>query len=204
MDKKTYLMNHKKWKMSGFSGQKWVQAKEEIEGFIQLLKDEGCTSYLEIGCLYGDNWHAVGMALPEGSKLVAVDLPGAAAGMKSKRNPDSDTYLKRAGEDLCKHNRDAHVIIGDSQDAKVVSRVATLAPFDAIFIDGDHTRDGVRSDLANYGPMARIVAFHDIYTKKKEDWKCQVMPTFKAFAKDRRSCEFAYDKLRSGIGVVWT
>jgi len=196
-------MDRKNWRMSGFSGKKWVQNKEEIQGFIKLLQDEGCTSYLEIGCLYGDNWHAVGMALPKGSKLVAVDLPAHNAGMKSKRNQDSVGYLKRAGEDLRKHGRDAHVIIGDSHDESIVSQVAALAPFDAIFIDADHTERGVRLDLANYGPMARIIGFHDIYTKKKREWTCQVMPTFKAFAEGKRSCEFAYDKSRGGIGVVW-
>jgi cephalosporin hydroxylase len=196
-------MNHKEWKMSGFSGKKWIQSEKEIKPFIKLLKHEGCTSYLEIGSFYGDNWHAVGMALPEGSKLVAVDLPGFNAGMKTDRNPDTAIYLERAAEDLRKHNRNAHVIIGNSQDPKIVSQVAALAPFDAVFIDGDHTEHGVRSDLMNYGPMAKIIAFHDIYTKKKQEWKCQVMPTFKEFAKGRRSCEFAYDKLRNGIGVVW-
>jgi len=196
-------MAHKNFKMSGFSGKKWIQAKEEIEGFIRLLKEEGCTSYLEIGCLYGDNWHAVGMALPEGSKLVGVDLPGLNAGMKSTRNPDSDIYLKRAGEDLRKHGRNAHVIIGNSQEPETISQVAALAPFDAIFIDGDHSEYGVRADIANYAPMGKIIAFHDLYTKKKQEWMCQVMPTFKAFAKGKRSCEFAYYD-RGGIGVVWT
>jgi len=156
----------------------------------------------EIGCRYGDTWHAVGMALPEGSKLVGVDLPGAKSGMKNKGgHRNSSIYLKRAGKDLRKHGRNAHVIIGDSQEQKTISRVAALAPFDALLIDGDHTENGVRKDLANYGPMAKIVAFHDICGKGQ--WAVQIRPIFKAFAKGRRAGKFVHDGLRRGIGVVW-
>ena len=35
-------------------------------------------------------------------------------------------------------------------------------PYDLVFIDGDHSPAGVRADWQNYGPMARLVAFHDI------------------------------------------
>ena len=186
----------------GFSGQAWPQYQEEIQGFIQVLKDEGCTSYLEIGCRYGDTWHAVGMALPEGSTLVAVDLPGAKSGMKNKgSHQNSGIYLKRAEKDLRKHGRDAHVIIGDSQEEETIAKVAALAPFDAVLLDGDHTERGVRKDLANYEPMAKIIAFHDIAGKGK--WAQQIRPIFKEFADGKKSVKFVQDGLRRGIGVVW-
>ena len=159
----------------GFSGKPWPQYQKEIQGFIQLLLDEGCKSYLEIGCRYGDTWHAVGMALPKHSKLVAVDLPGAKSGQKHKGgHQNSFIYLKRAKKDLQRHNRDAHVIIGDSQDKIIIGTVKWFAPFDAILIDGDHTANGVRQDLENYGPMAKFVAFHDIVGTGK--WARQIRP----------------------------
>ena len=189
--------------INGFSGRPWPQYQKEIKGFIQLLKDEGCTSYLEVGCRYGDTWHAIGMSLPEGSKLVACDLPGAKSGQKHKGcHQNSGIYLKRAGKDLCKHGQNAHVIIGDSQDQETITKVATLAPFDIILIDGDHTANGVRTDLENYGPMARMVAFHDICGTGK--WARQIRPIFEKFGKGKKSIEFAHDGLRRGIGVVWT
>ena len=186
----------------GFSRHPWPQYQQEVKGFIQLLLDEGCTSYLEIGCRYGDTWHAVGMALPKGSRLVAVDLPGAKSGFKKKGgHQNSGIYLKRAGKDLKKHGREAVVIIGDSQEKETISMVATLAPFDAVLIDGDHTREGVNKDLENYGPMARMIAFHDICGTGK--WARQIRPIFEEFAKGKKSVKFEYDGLRRGIGVVW-
>lgn len=38
-------------------------------------------------------------------------------------------------------------------------------PVDFLFVDGDHTREGVARDFADYGPLVRsggIIAFHDI------------------------------------------
>ena len=76
------------------------------------------------------------------------------------------------------------------------------APLDVVLIDGDHTAHGVRADLANYGPMARLIAFHDICGTGK--WARQIRPIFEEFAKDKKSVEFVHDGLRRGIGVVWT
>lgn len=196
-------MAYKKNDIMGFSGRPWPQYQEEIKGFIQLLLDEGCTSYLEVGCRYGDTWHEVGISLPEGSKLVAVDLPGAKSGQRNKGgHQNSGIYLRKAGKDLIKHGRDATVIIGDSQEEETILEVSKLAPFDALFIDGDHTAKGVKTDLKNYGPMARIVAFHDICGTGK--WARQIRPIFKQFAKGKKFMKFAHDGLRRGIGVVWT
>jgi len=196
-------MAKKMFDIAGFSGKPWPQYQVELKGFIQLLKDEGVTSYCEIGCRYGDTWHEVGMSLPKGSKLVAVDLPGAKSGQKHKGgHQNSFIYLKQAKTDLVKHGLDAHVIIGDSQDKIIVGTVKCFAPFDALLIDGDHTSNGVKKDLENYGPMARLVAFHDIVGTGK--WARQIRPIFLEFAEGKRSVEFVKDGLRRGIGVVWT
>lgn len=186
----------------GFSGHPWPQYQEELQGFIQLLKDEGCTSYLEVGCRYGDTLHAVGMALPVGSKLVGLDLPGTRAGQEKRGgHQNSGIYLNRAVKDLCQHGRDAHVIIGNSHDERTISRAAALAPFDVVFIDGDHMADGVKQDIKNYGPMAKIVAFHDIAGNGR--WALMIRPIFEEFAKGRKAVKFVRDGLRRGIGVVW-
>lgn len=57
---------------------------------------------------------------------------------------------------------------GDSHDPRTSSRVRTLLggePLDFLFIDGDHTFDGVRQDFETYGPLVRpggLIGFHDI------------------------------------------
>lgn len=188
--------------LPGFSGKPWPQYPEEIEGFIRLLMGEGVRSYMEIGCRYGDTFHAVGCALEKGSILVAVDLPGAKSGMKNKGgHQDSWKYLLRASDDLRNRGQKSFVILGDSHEESTKAQAAQYAPFDALLIDGDHTAEGVRKDWHDYGGMARIVAFHDIAGDGK--WARQIRPLYEELASTHRHREFIFDGKRRGIGVIW-
>lgn len=196
-------MAHKPSDRPGFSGKPWPQYQSEIDGFIKLLVEENCRSYLEIGCRYGDTYHAVGCALPTGSKLVALDLPGAKSGFRNKGgHQNSGDYLIRAAEDLSKRGQTTEVILGDSHSRDIVKLVSYLAPFDAILIDGDHTAEGVQADLTFYGPMSsKLIAFHDICGKGK--WSRQIRPIYHKARLGRRYQEFVHDNARRGIGVIW-
>ena len=178
-------------KIRGFSRTIWPQYQEEIQKFITLLKIKRVTSYLEVGCRHGDTYHAVGLALPKGSLLVAVDLPGARLG---KNNQKSEKSLYHAASDLKRRGQNAVVIIGDSHSSKVYKKVKKHAPFDVVFIDGDHSPEGARADWNDYGPMARLVAFHDIQTK--------VAPLYKELKQQYKHMEFAFFQ-KGGIGIIW-
>lgn len=188
---------------AGFSGKPHPQYPAELARFIALLVAAGVRSYLEVGCRYGDTVHAVGRALARGSRIVALDLPGAKSGQINKGgHQDSGRYLEAAVADLrgaCGH--DARVIFGDSHHPATLAQAAALGPYDALLIDGDHTAVGVMQDWLDYGPLARIVAFHDIAGEGK--WSRQVRPVFEAAAIGRHHRTFIQDGKRRGIGVVW-
>jgi len=181
----------------GFSGQKWPQIASELDAFVALLRDEGVRSYLEIGALYGDTFHHVGMSLPEGARLVAADLPGWKHGAPIGRHGGSGEHLKAAARDLTKRNRFAHVIIGNSHDGAVIAEVGRHGPFDAVMIDGDHTPEGALADWLSYGPMGRIVAFHDIAGI------AAVAALWQEARKGKRSRELVSGEAKGGIGVLW-
>jgi hypothetical protein len=61
-------------------------------------------------------------------------------------------------------------IVGDSRDPQVKAALLSKLSgrgIDLLFIDGDHTLEGVSADYQIFGPLARhIIAIHDIAT----DW----------------------------------
>lgn len=190
----------------GFSGETWPQYAEEVERFIALLVEEGARSFLEVGCRYGDTLHAVGCALPEGSTLVGVDFGKSFVHPPGKRKHREPSEFKRgrldrAVADLRARGQQVHVIIGDSGDPEVAEKVGRFGRFDALFIDAGHSADAVRRDWENYGPMARMVAFHDVCN----DGRRLTGPgeLFRELGKDLRRVTISVDPFRRGIGVLW-
>lgn len=174
-----------------------LQREEEIAWFCDLLAGEGVLSYLEIGSKFGGSLRRVAKALPKGSRLVSVDLPGE--GKESKQR------LAGLIHDLRAEGYDAHVIWGDSTSADVIERARSLGPYDAVFIDANHTTPYVESDWRHYGMMANIVAFHDIaYVPKPGREKPIEVPKFWNVLKTGfRYEECKLDGPHNGIGVLW-
>lgn len=184
---------------------KLLQNAREHAEFLALLNREGVRSYLEIGSMYGGSLFRTALSLPVGSRIVAVDL--------MCDTPDAQSSLEKCIGDLKFIGYDAHMILGDSAAAPTIKAAADLGPFDCVFIDGAHTLDAVTSDWLNYGPLGRLVAFHDI--SWNSTWKSAVpgrvskpmgVPTLwdnlKATHKHR---EFKYQVPCNyyGIGVLW-
>ncbi len=86
--------------------------------------------------------------------VVSIDLPQPGA-----YNPERwQAWAKHSGHRLI-------CLAGDSASAAVLEQARECAPFDWLFIDGDHGYDSVRRDWENYRGMVRpggIIAFHDI------------------------------------------
>lgn len=186
---------------SEYRAVKTLQHEPEFVKFLDIVKREGVRSYLEIGCKYGGTLWGVANALPSGSKVVAVDLPWG------KR--ETEPHLIGCVNELRKLGYDASLFLTDSTDPQTVAAVANHAPFDLLFIDANHTLPFVQKDWANYGPLARIVVFHDIAWKRPRDWKggyrIDVPEFWNSIKGNFRHEEIKLDPTGqdNGIGILW-
>ena len=188
-----------------------AQDEAEISAFSALLAREGVLSYLEIGSKFGGSLWRAANALPIGSRIVSVDMPGGTKAWK-----DSEASLKECHAALTARGYETYAIWGNSTDPAVIEQVRELGPFDAALIDADHRWDstnpvpnGVAADFHNYGPMANIVSFHDLAWKRAPDWEGTRIdvPEFWASIKGdyQRTEEIILCPTgnNNGIGVLW-
>ncbi len=121
---------------------------------MKELKDEmgsSCKVYCETGCLYGGS-----MILQMKSKtpchFISIDLFNGYYGKSfdPHRKIDLTNHLEIVNENIKNNNPYSHsyeLIKGDSKKKEVCDKVKFNIDF--LFIDGDHSRDGVRCDFLN-------------------------------------------------------
>lgn len=179
-----------------------AQDLAELEALAEIFHREEVRSYLEIGVRYGGSFWRLVRTLPRGSRAVALDLPTGAGG-----RVDGIPIMGRCAERLRGLGYDVHFLLGDSSVPAIVERVRALGPFDAVFIDANHTLPYVMADWTNYGPMARIVAFHDIAWSRPPEFNQHIkVPQFwEKIKQDYRHEEFKlhHTGQDNGIGVLW-
>lgn len=180
-----------------------AQVEQEISLLAGLMRNEGIKSYLEIGSKYGGSLWRVARELQPGARIVSVDLPNG-----TKAWAESSVSLKACVARLCADCHDARIIWGNSMDPAVIEQVRALGPFDAILIDADHRMPGVTADWKNYGPMGRIVAFHDIAWHRAADWvgtRIDVPEFWNSIKGDyvHQELKFCPTGKSNGIGVLW-
>lgn len=180
-----------------------LQNTQEVDDFAALLVREKVKSYLEIGSKFGGSLWRIAQKLPTGSKVVSVDLPQGDTSFKQTK-----THLEECVAALKKKGYDARLILGDSTHPDVVDQVYKLAPFDAVFIDANHTLPYIKKDWDNYSKIAKIVAMHDIGFYRPGGLPPHKKPIevpifWSEIKKTYRHFEIRHDKQDNGIGVVW-
>jgi len=132
---------------------KSMQIREEILAFIEFARSTQLDTICEIGIAHGGTHFLLGRLLPSVSLSIGIDL-----------------YVKQKSllRQLAAPDRQSHYIDGLSQDPKTIAKVECLLngkKIDLLFIDGDHSYNGVRGDFFAYRHLVAengIVVFHDI------------------------------------------
>jgi predicted O-methyltransferase YrrM len=180
------------------------QVQSEILGLAQRVSALRPRTLLEIGTAEGGTLFILSQCAAPNATFISLDLPaGNYGGGYPAWRGAIYKRLTRPGQTL-------HLIRGDSHETRRLEEVRNLlsgSPLDVLFVDGDHSYDGVKRDFELYGPLVRpggMMAFHDI-VKYPANVDYQVDRFWAEIRGGFRNEELVEDPDQGGkgIGVLW-
>ena len=178
------------------------QIVEEISPFLRLVQERRPRSVLEVGTCRGGTLYLLTRYAHSEASLACIDL----------RLPDP--ALLRS---FARRRQRVTPIEGDSGAVATVQAVQALfpGPLDLVFLDGDHSYDGIKADFQIYAPMVRpggMIVFHDIVEDNETrygvitgGWSGGVPRFWNEVKSGYRHLEFVKDRRQDayGIGVLF-
>jgi len=145
-----------------------IQVPGELEALGEILAPRRPECALEIGTAYGGTLLFLTRLASPQATIASVDLPGGrfGGGYSARRRWFYQRFARR--------RQRLHLLQGDSHSSATLDRLKAVLngrALDYLFIDGDHSYDGVKCDFETYGPLVRnggLIAFHDIVEGKPE------------------------------------
>lgn len=131
------------------------QNRVELAHMIQLLRQLRPTTVMEIGMGHGGTIPVLAQIAMPNAHLIGLDL---------QMPKDIDKLFKgrlKSRQKLSLIEADSHA---EATKEKVLNLLAG-SKIDFLFIDGDHSYEGVKSDFEDFSSMVRpggLVGFHDI------------------------------------------
>lgn len=179
------------------------QVMKEITKLFELVKGENPKTVLEIGTDKGGTLYLWCQAAADDAIIVSIDLSSRRRYSPQRRNLYAK-FVKSAKQKL-------NFLPFSSHDQSTVEKASALfggKQIDYLFIDGDHTYEGVKQDYIMFSPLVKqggLIAFHDIKTVRED---CGVREIWEEVTKDMDNAnywEYAendYGPLGAGIGVI--
>lgn len=147
-----------------------LQNKWEFDQIVDLFAMTSPKNVIEIGSFYGATlwaWMRLIGSYPanDGPKITSVDLPiGPGDGRYDEMMKSRTMWPDWEQECGCT----LFDIQGDSHSPEIIKTVGNIHPdndVDFLFIDGDHSYEGVKADFNNYAQLVRpggVIVFHDV------------------------------------------
>jgi cephalosporin hydroxylase len=180
------------------------QNKYEIYNAIKILHEIKPQIFLEIGTKAGGTLFLFSIISSKNSKILSVDLPGGAfgGGYEEWKIPIYRTFA-RPTQQMYLIRDDSH----KESTRKKVEQLLDSKKLDFLFIDGDHTYEGVKEDFEMYSPFVKsggIIVFHDIVVHR-EDLNCSVNEFWDEIKLKYKYEEIVHDRNQGkwGIGIIY-
>jgi predicted O-methyltransferase YrrM len=180
-----------------------LQKPLELSPLLRLVEELRPRTVLEIGTQAGGTLYCWCKLADPSAHIVSIDLPGGdfGGGYTREREEEMRLHFPQNGQRLDLIQADSH-----SPQTLTDLRSRVDGSLDFLFIDGDHTYEGVKQDFEMYQPLVRsggLIAFHDICEHRKQVG-CDVDVYWREIRERYRHEEFiAPPQTWGGIGVLW-
>jgi predicted O-methyltransferase YrrM len=180
-----------------------VQNNNEIRRLLDMLIEVQPKRCLEIGTARGGTLYLISRTVHPEAKIISVDLPGGRWG-HGYCHWQAPLYKSFARE-----RQELTLIRGDSHEPATFRKVAEHLNsdcLDLLFIDGDHTYEGVKRDFQMYSELVAdngLIVLHDIVPNP--DDKDVGVPRFWDEIKagyEHEEMVDSWDQGHYGIGVI--
>ena len=176
------------------------QIECEITELLRLIKGIEPRAIIEVGTASGGTLFLFTRMASADAKVISVDLPkGKFGGGYPVWKSGLFKSFARNAQTVCLIRADSHKL----ETLHEVRKMLDHRPVDLLFIDGDHTYEGVRKDFEMYSPLVRnggIIAFHDICPGPAEN--VGGVPDFwKEISAKYKSRSILKDSTQGGYGI---
>ncbi len=177
-----------------------VQIKSEIRKLCRIVAEAKPKVMCEIGCGIGGTLYLWSRILPPDSVIISIDLPRV---YRKSLNRFLDSFFNASHQ--------VYFLRQNSHSEQCLERLKTILDgqkIDFLFIDADHSYEGVKQDFKNYSRFVKkdgLIALHDIVKHDLPEEVCNAdkfWSEIKSYFKHEEIVEDAAQKW-GGIGLLY-
>lgn len=178
-----------------------MQIHSEFLELLNIFKKTNPKVVVEIGTANGGTLFCFSKLAAEDALIISIDLPEGqfGGGYPESRIPIYNAFKKR--------NQSLYLLRLDSHLETTLEKLKEILrgrEVDFLFIDGDHTYEGVKKDFEMYSSLVKkggVVAFHDIAPNGDERYTGGVKFFWKEAKLKLPHKEIIFNKDQEGFGI---